>query len=233
MAEGLVHDFVGSIDDAGHIAAAVDGVEGQLQAAELFDVGLQKLQRVALEEVETLTVQMQSLREREGILDGQPHVGHAQLCLHRAIDELHGRVDNRLRMDEHLDFLSWYAEKPAGLHHLEAFVHERGRVDGDFRTHVPRGVLQGVGSGDGLQLLFCELAERTARAGEQNLFYFVVALAHETLEDGRVLAVDGQDGHVVFARQLADEFAGHDECFLVGQADFLPCTNGMDGGFQT
>ena len=94
-------------------------------------------------------------------------------------------------------------------------------------------MLQGIGSGDRLQLLLRELAEGSTRACEQDFFYFVIAFAHQTLEDGRVLAVDGQDGHVVLLGQLADEFASHDECLLVGQTYLLPCTDGMDGWLKT
>ena len=136
-------------------------------------------------------------------------------------------------MDEHLYAVGRNAEEPACLHHLEAFVHECCRVDGNFCAHVPSGVFQGIGSGDRLQLLLRELAERSTRASKQDFFYFVVAFAYQTLEDGRVLTVDGQDGHMVLLSQLADELTSHDECLLVGQTYLLPCTDGMDGWLQT
>ena len=92
MAERLIHNLVGGIHDAWHVATAMDGVEGQLQTAELLDVGLQELQVVALEEVEARTVQVQTLGEREGILDGQSHIWHAELRLHASIGKLYGTV---------------------------------------------------------------------------------------------------------------------------------------------
>ena len=233
VAERLIYNLVGGIHDAGHVATAMDGIEGQLQTAELLDVGLQEFQVVALEEVEAWAVQVQTLGEREGILNGQSHIGHTELRLHASIGKLYGAVHDRLRMDEHLYAVGRNAEEPACLHHLEAFVHECCRVDGDLCAHVPSGVFQGIGSGDRLQLLLRELAEGSTRACQENLFYFVVAFAHQTLEDGRVLAVDGQDGHVVLLGQLADEFTSHDECLLVGQTYLLPCTDGMDGWLKT
>ena len=141
-------------------------------------------------------------------------------------------MDDALRVDEHLDFLGGHAKEPAGLHDLEAFVHEGGGVDGDLCAHVPCGVLEGIGGGDGQQLFLAERAERAAGAGEQDLLDFVVALADEALEDGRVLAVNGQDGHVVLLGELADEFSGDDERLLVGQAYLLAGPDGMDGGLK-
>ena len=63
VAEGLVDDLVGGIDDAGHVAASVDGIEGELQAAELLGVGLQELQGMALEQVEARAVEVEALGE--------------------------------------------------------------------------------------------------------------------------------------------------------------------------
>ena len=40
------------------------------------------------------------LRIREGVLDRQPHVRHAELRDHRAVDELDHRMHDRLRVDE-------------------------------------------------------------------------------------------------------------------------------------
>ena len=38
-------------------------------------------------------------------------------------------------------------EQPAGLDDLQRLVHQGGRIDGDFRPHVPGGMGQGVGDG--------------------------------------------------------------------------------------
>ena len=65
-----------------------------------------------------------------------------------AVGELDHRVDDRLRVDDHLDAVVADAEQLVGLDHLEALVHERRRVDGDLRAHLPGGVGQGLVDGD-------------------------------------------------------------------------------------
>ena len=52
VAESLVGHFVGRIEYARHVAAAVDGFVGKGQTAEFLCVGLEKLQTVGREEVE-------------------------------------------------------------------------------------------------------------------------------------------------------------------------------------
>ena len=80
---------------------------------------------------------MQPFRERESILDGQPHIGNPQLRLHTTVTELHRTVDDRLRMDEYLYLIGRYTEEPLRLYHLKALVHQRCGVDGDLGPHVP------------------------------------------------------------------------------------------------
>ena len=112
--------------------------------------------------VQTVAAERQALGEREGILDGQSHVGHTQLRLDGSVVELHGRVDNALRMNQHLYLRGLDTEEPLGLDDLEALVHHRRGIDGDLRTHVPGGMAQGIGLGDLGNLLHREVAERTA-----------------------------------------------------------------------
>ena len=94
-------------------------------------------------------------------------------------------------------------------------------------------MLQGVGLGDVGYLVHGFQTEGTARSREQNLLNFVVALAHDALENGRVLAVDGQDGCVIFVGQLANQFTGYDQRLLVGQANLLAGLDGMNGGRES
>ena len=226
MAEGLVDHLVGRVQYAGHVSAACDGLEGESQTAELLQVGLEELQRMG-EQVEAVGRERQPVGIGEGVLDGQPHVGHAELRLHAAVAELHGAVDDALGMDEHLYPFGGHAKEPFGLDDLKALVHERCRVDGDLRAHVPCRVAQGVGSRHLVELSGVHQSERSARTGEQDFLHGVVAFAHEALEDGRMLAVDGQYGHVVLHGQLADELACDHECLLVGEAYFLMGADGM------
>ena len=99
LAETGIHYLIGCIYDARHIATLPDGIKGKLQALELLIVRLEELQILRLKEVETLPIEMQTLREREGILDRQTHIRHTQLSLHGSIDKLNSPMNNPLRME--------------------------------------------------------------------------------------------------------------------------------------
>src|SRR6266852_871177 len=49
-----------------------------------------------------------------------------------------------------------------------AFVHQRGRIDGDLRTHLPRGMAKRVLHGDAREGRARQLAEGAARARQQD-----------------------------------------------------------------
>ena len=70
-------------------------------------------------------------------------------------------------MDHHVDAVVGDAEQLVGLDHLEALVHEGGRVDGDLRAHLPGRVGQGVVHADRGQLVPAATAERAARGRDQ------------------------------------------------------------------
>ena len=57
------------------------------------------------------------------------------------------------------------AEQPVRLDHFEPFVHQRRRVDRDFRAHVPGRVLHRFGHGRAFHLGFVLCAERAAGRG--------------------------------------------------------------------
>ena len=176
---------------------------------------------------------MQAVRKSEGILYGQAHVGHAQLGFHGTVGKLHRAVHHALRMDEHLYAVGRDAEEPLGLDHLKAFVHHRCAVDGDFGPHLPGRMAQRVGAGHLLQLFVRYVSERAARCREQQFFHRVVALAHQALEYGRVLAVNRDDGCTVLRREFIDQLSSHHQCLFVGQTDFLARLDGLDGRCQT
>src|SRR3712207_6077244 len=89
------------IEETSHVTALIERLVGQCQALEFPHVGLKKLEGPA-EKVEPRAVEVQPLRERKGILNGQSHVGHAQLGLYGAVGILHRAVNNALWMDKNL-----------------------------------------------------------------------------------------------------------------------------------
>ena len=121
------------------------------------------------------------------------------------------------------------AEKPLGLDHLKAFVHQRRTVDGHLAAHAPVGVLEGLRQGYRSQFLSFHAAEGAAAGGEQYLVHRA-DLAHEALEDGRMLAVHGQYRHTVLTGLGCHYGAGHHHGLLVGQCDGLAALYGMQRG---
>ena len=94
LEEGAVDHLVGGIDDTRHVAALSQCLVGHCQTAELLEVGLEKLQMLGLEEIQPIATQRQPTGERERILDGQPHVGYAELRLDGTVLELYGAMDD-------------------------------------------------------------------------------------------------------------------------------------------
>ena len=84
----------------------------------------------------------------QGVLDGKSHVGGAQLGLEGAVDEPDGRVDDALRMDDHLDRVVADIVQPVRLDDLQALVRERRRVDRDLGAHRPGRVAERLLRGD-------------------------------------------------------------------------------------
>ena len=79
-------------------------------------------------------------------------------------------MDNALALHHDLDLLGGQAEQPDRLDQLQALVHQGGRIDGDLGTHVPVGVLEGIGLGLAPQLLGLHAEEGAAGGRQQNFF---------------------------------------------------------------
>ena len=220
-AEGQVDYFVGCVNHTGSIAAHSDGLVGHLQAAELIQVGAFEGEVLHLPPVNTGEVAGQPFGEGEGQLDRHAHVGHTQLSLDGSVLELHGAVNDALRVYHHLNLLGSYVKEPAGFDYLKPLVHHAGAVDGYLGSHIPIGMLQGHCRRNGAQLFMAEGAEGTS-AGRQDDFLNGAAFAHQALEDCAVLAVNRQYGHAVLHAKAGNQFACYDKCFLVeGYLDVL------------
>ena len=96
-------------------------------------------------------------------------------------------------MDEDIDLRRGNIEEPFGFHHLESLVDQSGGIDGDLLPHSPGGVFEGVFRAYVPEALCRPAPERTAGGCEPDFVYAVSRLAVQGLEDGAVLAVNGED----------------------------------------
>ena len=86
-----------------------------------------------------------SFRSGESQRDRQPHVWWRSLRNGGAITELDHRMHDGLRVHGHLDAAWRHVEQSARLNHFQALVHQRGRVDGYDRPHMPSRMVQCAG----------------------------------------------------------------------------------------
>ena len=164
--EGGDGDFVGGVEHGGEGAAGFAGFAGEGEGGEIGEARGLEVEPGEFGEVERREGIRHALGVGDGVLDGEAHVGGRELREHRAVDELDHGMHDGLRMDDdfhagHLDI-----EKPAGLDHFEAFVEERGGVDGDLRAHRPGGMFQRLLDGHAGELRGGHLAKRAAAGGE-------------------------------------------------------------------
>ena len=143
------------------------------------------------------------------------------------------RMHDRLRMNHHLDLPAVQVEQPAGLDDLQGLVHQRGRVDGDFRPHVPGGMGQGLGDGHLGQLLRpcrCGTARRwpsTPRGGPPR--------AGRPAWPGKWRCARCRRagcGRCFSRGQASDQRPGHHQALLVGQGHRLAGLQGRPGPLQ-
>src|SRR5207249_2062597 len=96
------------------------------------------------------------------------------------------------------------------------FVEEGGGINGDLAAHDPGGMFEGALDGDPGEILPGGGSERPAGGGEPKAAHRGGRFAIQTLKDGGVLAVHGQDPASMLARFGHNDLAGHDEDFLGG-----------------
>ncbi len=164
------------------------------------------------------------------VLDGEAHVAMAELGEDAAVLKLDHAMDDALGVDDDVDFCHGDIEQPFGFDHFEAFVKEGGGVDGDFAAHVPGGVFEGLGEGDVGELVSGEGAEGAAAGGEEEAADGIAVLAFEALEDGVVLAIDGEKADAFGGGGGGDGLAGHDEDFFASDGEIHAAVDGGEGG---
>ena len=138
-------------------------------------------------------------------------------------------MHDALRMDHHFDAFHLDPKQPARLDHLQPLIKERGRIDRDLRTHVPRRMFQ--------RLLRCEVDKfvrgcfaKWPSGSRQNDPPNFRWTAIEALKDRVVLTVHRQNMHAVFARFAHHDFPRHHENFLARHCQIFPCFNRRQRG---
>ncbi len=134
-------NFVGGVEDGGKGAADFAGAAGETQGGEtnfirLFEGELAELGEAGLDALAWLAFGI-----GQGVLNRQAHVRRGKLGEHGAIDKFDHGMNDALRVDNDADAVHADVEEPAGFDHFEAFVEERGGIDGDFLAHDPRRML--------------------------------------------------------------------------------------------
>ena len=117
-------------------------------------------------------------------------------------------------MDHDIDLVLAHAKEPARFDNFEAFVHHRGRINGDAVSHAPVGMRKRLFDPDVRQRGQRRLSKRTARRGQDQPPHFSACSATQALMHGVVFAIYGKKfapglfcrGHHQFARRDKDLF---------------------------
>ncbi len=214
--------LVGGVEHARRGAARHGRLTGQAQAREGLLVGSLELQRSHRREVERGHRDVGTHGMVQGVGDRHAHVGMPEVRERGAVVERDHAVDDRLRVDHHVDLLVGRAEQVVGLDHLEALVEQRGRVDGDAAAHLPGGVRERLLDGHVLELVGGAAAEWAAGSGEHELVDRARRLAGHQLVQRGVLGVDGDDLGAGGLGQRHHQLAPHHQALLVGQREIDP-----------
>ena len=197
--------LVGAVGGAGCQPALADGFFARRQTAEGFVVGLGNAQLGQRRKIQLRHRAGHTLGPCQRILDGDAHIRHAQLRQNGMVAELHRRVDDAFALDDNLNFILRQTEQPRCLDQFKTLVHQGRRVDGDLCPHIPVGMLERIRLGLGAQLLGRHTKEGTAGGSQQDLFQRFGAVGIlQTLEDGAVFAVHGQQMHAVLCHRIGD-----------------------------
>ena len=231
--------LVSSVHDARQRSTNAAGVAGKFQATERVGVRRGELQASQLGEIQGLDGRFPTLRIAERELDGDAHIGGAQMRLHAAVGELHHGMDGALRLNHHADLVIGHVEQVMRFDDLQALVHKRGGIDGDLRAHVPRGMVQRLSRGDAIKIGALPAAEGAAGGRYPQAGDLSLGFAQQALVNCAVLGIDGHEGagranrgsrtrratlRIHLRRQRHDQIAAHHQAFLVRQRKDLART---------
>ncbi len=123
-------------------------------------------------------------------------------------------------MEDDVDPRGRETEEEVRLDDLEPLVHHGGRVDRDLRPHLPRRVRERLLDRDRAERLEVPLAERSARAGQDDAAH-LVARPHRSACGWRCARVDRKDLGARSPGGRDQELSRDDERFLVRQREAL------------
>lgn len=165
-------------------------------------------------------------------MDGEAHVTVAKLGQNTVVFELDHGVDDALRVDHDFNLGHGDIEEPFGFDHFEAFVEKCSGIDGDFSSHVPGGMFEGLGYGDGGELISRKGAKRAAASGEEEAADRIAVVAFQALEDGVVFAINGKDSDAFGFGGSGNGFASHHEDFFAGDGEIHATFDRSESGCQ-
>jgi len=231
--EGINGNFVGGVKDCGKCAADFAGFAGELEGWETFGIRFFEGEAAEFREIGLDASAWRSVGIGQRVLNRQAHVRRGKLGEHGAINKFDHRMNDALRMDDDGDARHFDFEQPASFDHLEAFVEEGCGIDGDFAAHHPGRMFQSTFDSDVREFFFGCGAKRSAGSGEPKFADGSGGFAVETLKDGGMFAVHGEDADAMFARFVHHDFAGHDKNFFRSDRDIFAGANRGESGAET
>ena len=173
-----------------------------------------------------------ALRRAQGVEEREPHVGDRELGQHRAVHELHERVDDRLRMDDHVEPVGRKPEEPARLDDLESLVHQGRAIDRDALSHGPGRVLQNLRGSRVLDGRRVPAQEGPAGRRERDAADVRDRPGCEALSDAAVLRIHGNEAPPRALRDAQEKLPREHHRFLVREGHPLPGRERRDSGLE-
>ena len=214
LQEGVHGDFPRPVEHRRHRPARGARLQRERKTGKFFRGEGQKGERSDCREI-GLRRAGKALGVGEGELDGDAHIGIAELGERRAVRKTHERMDDALGMDDRFDRLEGRVIQPLRFDDLISLVEQRRAVHGDLRPHLPGGMAERVARGDTAQLLLRLMQKRSSARREDEFAEGGVAAEGKALENGGMLAVHGDDLHAPLLGGAHDEFPAADKGLLV------------------
>ena len=220
--EGGHADLIGRVHRRRRAAAGAQGARARWRrAGKRISSGASKVSWPMAARSSVGAGQAQPVRPGPGAGDRRAHVRRPELGQGRAVGVLDQAVDDRLRVDQHVDPLRRHVEQVGGLDHLQALVHHGGRIrpkswrpcSSSGARRPARGVAPAIASRR-------PAAERAARGGEDQPARpgrRQAGLQH--LEDRRVLGIHRDHQPAGGLGDGQQRRPGADQALLVGQRD--------------